>query len=194
MATSVVALNSRSRNSSPAVGRGPLGIVPSSALRPLGSRVPPPPVGALPAPNQALRSPGRPLWCCCHSCWSLSRTVYSFPRPSLTFPAGVDDLRATTSLPPYRGSSSSLVRSPPLPTRQTWLSPFSKGGVRLPHTGALAFLLELGSWQSTIVTAVDTHNHHTHTHTHYTHHTRTHTHTHTTHTTHAHTHARAHHA
>ena len=65
VATSIVALYSRSYYSSLTFGRGPLGIVPSSALRPLGNHVPLPPVGALPAPNQASGSPGRPVWCGC---------------------------------------------------------------------------------------------------------------------------------
>ena len=60
VATSGVTLFSSSYDSPPVVGRGPLGIVPSSALRLLGTHVPRPPVGALPAPNQASGSPGRP--------------------------------------------------------------------------------------------------------------------------------------
>ena len=65
VATSIVTLYSHSYYSSLAFGRGPLGIDPSSALRPLGNHVPLPPVGALPAPNQASGSPGRPVWCGC---------------------------------------------------------------------------------------------------------------------------------
>ncbi len=65
VATSIVALYSRSYYSSLAFSREPLGIVPSSALRPLGNHVPLLPVGALAAPNQASGSPGRPVWCGC---------------------------------------------------------------------------------------------------------------------------------
>ena len=67
VATSVIALYSRSYYSLLTISRGALGMVPSSALWPFGNHVPRPFVGALPAPNQASGLPGKPVWCGCPS-------------------------------------------------------------------------------------------------------------------------------
>ena len=127
VATSGVALFSSSYDSPPVVGRGPLGIVPSSALRPLGTHVPRPPVGALPAPNQASGSPGRPYRGCGgrvvrtsggptkrKNCWSSPATSWP-PRRHL------DDVTHTPTHPHTHTHTHMLTQAPCTHTQKhTW--------------------------------------------------------------------------
>ena len=92
-----------------AISRGLLGIIPSSAYWPLGSRIPLLPIRALPALSQTSESSGKLVWCGCHSCWPPPWEHLSFLLPSLTFPKVASDPHAMTCLLSFQWSLFSCL-------------------------------------------------------------------------------------
>ena len=107
--TSVVTLCSCSHSSSLAISRGLLGIIPSSALWPLGSHISLLPIRALPALSQTSESSGKLVWCGCHSCRPPPWEHHSFLLLSLTFPKVASGPHAMTCLLPFQWSLFSCL-------------------------------------------------------------------------------------